>query len=389
MSRDARAVLTAGVGGALIAGCTMGNVGSNVMPVLLAGFGQRFDLSDTASGVVAAAQLLATAAAALLLSRRAMRAGRVRMARWGLIAAAAGLGGAALADSMAALLVANVVAGAGLGATFAVAAAALAGARDSERAAVVAVFGSAVVIALLLIAVPQANALWGGAAGFAVVAACCAPAWWLVRALPEGGATPLESEARSAPPRWFLAAIALLAVTDQGAWSYAGVLGEDHAGLSAGAVSVVLALAGVAALAGVGASAVAARRVGRAATLLLLLCLAGAAKFLVASCPYAPVYTAATIVWQVCYLGLLVQMLAMVTCADRSGRWAAAAGGALAIGAGVGPAVCGWLLDVSGEPALGVFLAAATAAAAVPLVATARRVEAGVEEAASEAHQPG
>ncbi|MYS40963.1 MFS transporter, partial [Streptomyces sp. SID5998] len=60
------------------------------MPVLLDGYGRRFHLSDTAAGVVAAAQLLSTALVALLLSRRATRPGRVALARWGLAVAAAG-----------------------------------------------------------------------------------------------------------------------------------------------------------------------------------------------------------------------------------------------------------------------------------------------------------
>ncbi|MDI2124984.1 MFS transporter [Yinghuangia seranimata] len=367
-------VLTAAVGTALITGSAMGNVGGTVMPVLLDGFGRRFHLSDSACGAVAAAQLLATAVAALLLSRRAMRPGRVRMARWGLVAAAAGLGAAAMAPDVAVLVAANVVAGAGLGAAFAAAAAAIAATRDSERASAVAVFGSTVVLAALLIAVPQANALWGGAAGFAVVAACCAPAWWLVRGLPEGAEPHPEHLPADAPPWWFLAAVTLLAVTDQGAWSYAGVLGERHAGLSSAAVSAVLAVAGLAALVGVTATAVAARRVGRVPTMLVVLVAEALAKLLVAACPHAPVYAAATVVWQVCYVGLLVQTLGVVTAADPSGRWAAAAAGALAIGTGIGPAAVGGVLEATGPTVLGLTLAAATGVAAVPLLRTARHV---------------
>lgn len=304
------AALTVRVCAALIAGTTMGSVGGTVMPVLLDGFGRRFHFSHLASGLVAATQLLATAVVALSLSRRAGLPGRVRMARWGLAAAGIGFCGAAMAQSTVVLVLANVLAGAGMGAAFAAAAASLASVDDKERASTVAVFGGTAVTVVLLVGIPEANTLWGGTAGFAIMAAACVPAWWLVRALPEagpGGPHPTHPLGASSP-WWFLAAIGLLAVTDQGAWSYVSVLGEDRAGLSSGAISVVLATAGLAALAGVIGTALVASRLGRFATLFLLLAAEAAAKLLVAASSDGLVYATATVLWQVCYLGLLAQM---------------------------------------------------------------------------------
>ncbi|WP_439944761.1 MFS transporter [Streptomyces sp. BBFR115] len=353
----------------------MGNLGGTLMPVLLDGYGRRFHLSDTAAGVVAAAQLLSTALVALLLSRQATRPGRVALARWGLAVAAAGFCGAGQAHDVAVLLAANAVAGAGLGAAFAASAAGLAALRDSERAAATTVFGSTVVLALLLAGVPQADHRGGAAAGFAVLAGCCAAAWWLMRYLPDGQRPhpgPHPSAGGQAPPWWFIASVAVLAATDQGAWSYAGVLGERHAGLSAGAVSVILAVAGAAALVGVPVSAAVARRLGRVPTLVLVIAADAVAKLLAAASGFDPLYAAATVVWQICYLALLAQMLGVVAAVDRSGRWAAAAGGALAVGTGLGPAMTGWLLDTAGAPVLGGTLAAVTVVAAAPLLRTVR-----------------
>jgi thymidine phosphorylase len=64
----------------------------------------------------------------------------------------------------------------------------------------------------------------------------------------------------------FLAAVALLAATDQGAWSYAGVFGEQHAHLPTVSLVLVLAVAGFGALAGVVAGSLGTRRFGRTAT---------------------------------------------------------------------------------------------------------------------------
>ena len=110
---------------ALATGMTLGNVGGNLMPLLLDGFMERFHLSATTAGLVAAVQLLSTALVALTLSTRAARPGRVRLARIGLTIAAVGFACAWIAPTIEILFGANAVIGAGLGATFAAAAAAL------------------------------------------------------------------------------------------------------------------------------------------------------------------------------------------------------------------------------------------------------------------------
>ena len=48
-------------------GMTVGNLNSNLMPLLLPGYAARFSLSDSEAGLVATTQLLATAIAALTL----------------------------------------------------------------------------------------------------------------------------------------------------------------------------------------------------------------------------------------------------------------------------------------------------------------------------------
>ncbi|MEW9548448.1 MFS transporter [Nonomuraea sp. NPDC050783] len=373
-------VIGVGVCAALVAGATLGNVGANVMPVLLPGMAERFDLSHTASGVVATVQLLATAVAALVLAPRAARPGRTRLARAGLVATVAGFVLASTAPGLGLLIAGNAIAGAGLGAVCAAAMAAIAATGDTDAASTVTVLGGTVVIAILIIVIPMANDAWGGAAAFACLAALCLPAYWLVRALPEAAEPGRGASSGRPVPLVFLLALVLLGATEQGAWSYGEVLGEHHAGMSADAVSIVLSVVAVVSLAGAVLCPVACRRFGRPTVMVAFVAVEIAAKLVIAVVPWAVSYTVAAIIWQVSYMALLVLVLTVAASADPSGRWIAAASGASALGAGLGPAPVGWILDTWGALGLGVVLAAATLLAAIPIVRTIRAVSTGLAE---------
>ncbi|WP_331769188.1 MFS transporter (plasmid) [Embleya sp. NBC_00888] len=361
-----------GMSAALIAGMTLGNVGGNLMPVLLSGYASRFGLSGAASGVVAAAQLLSAAAVTLLVARRGGLRGRARTARGGLAVAAVGLAGAGLAPDLVVLAAANVLAGAGLGAVFAASAAGLSATGDADRASRVTVLGSTVAIAVLLVVVPAADAGWGTGAGFVVVAACCVPAYVLVGRLPESSGRSATEVVPSAgvPGLPLLGAVALLLAADQGTWSYAAVFGRDHVRLSSSAVSVVLAVAGICALGGIVTGSLAARRFGRVPAMAGCLALGAVARVVVVCTGSAAPYVVAVVVWQCCYLAVLV--LAAAAEIDASGRWAVALSGAVTVGAGLGPPAVGALLDAVGPSGLGVVLAPAGCVAAVPVLRMAR-----------------
>src|SRR5688572_2661376 len=256
-----------GVAVALIAGIAMGSAGTNVMPVFIDDFASRAGLSGAGAGLVGAAQLTATAVVTLLLASRAARPGRVAMARLGLVLTAFGALWVALADDPVTLLLTNLLLGAALGIVYAAATAALAATEDSDRASAVAVAGTVVVAALMIVAVPLVNEQWGGA-GFLLLAVCCVPAWFLVGKLPEGPATAMKAgrstkAATSRPSAVLLIGTACLWAITQGTWAYASVLGREHTGLDATAVSVILAVSSVVALVGAVAGTPAARRFGR------------------------------------------------------------------------------------------------------------------------------
>lgn len=179
--------LTFTVAAALIAGVTLGSSGSNVMPVFVDDFADRFHLSSTSAGLVAASQLTAVAITTLLLTNRAARPGRVRMARGGLALAAVGFIGAAIAFDILTLILAGLLLGAGLGAVYAASTAALAGADgDPDKTSSITIIGALFASALLLLAFPAVNESAGGGTGFFLLAVCCLPGWFLVGRLPDG-----------------------------------------------------------------------------------------------------------------------------------------------------------------------------------------------------------
>ncbi|MCU1679821.1 MAG: putative transrane efflux protein [Amycolatopsis sp.] len=360
---------------ALIAGSALGNAGGAVMPVLLDGYARRFGLDSTDAGLVAVAQLLATALFTLLLASRASRPGRVRMARLGLLIAAGGLLGAAVAPDFGVLIAANLLAGAGLGAVFAASTAALASSGDTEKASTVTVVGSVLAIGVLLVGLPMADeGVEGG--GFALLAICCFAAFPLVGGLPENTVEHHQSSVVKVivPGIVLLAAVATLSATDQGAWSYTALFGKDNVQLSSSAVSTVLAIATVCALAGVVFASWAGKRWGRGRTLAGFVVAGAVAKLVVSSTDSAVGYSIAAVVWQMCQLAILMFLLATAAELDPSGRLVASLSGAVAMGAGLGPLGVGAVLDATSPSVAGVVLALLTVAAAAPLIRLTRRV---------------
>ncbi|WP_051857540.1 MFS transporter [Streptomyces cellulosae] len=375
MTRHATAgpSLTIGVAAALIAGVTVGNVGANLMPTLLDDFTARFSMSESAAGGVAAAQLLTMALTTLLMARRAARPGRTRMARLGLTVGALGSLGAAVAQDPVTLTVANLVMGFGLGTLYAAATAALSAAGDADRASGVTILGTAVVTALLLVVVPSANGAWGGA-GFLLLALVCAPAYWLVRRLPDvpgdqaGIAQSSDDPVGAGPGILLLVAAGGLAAATQGAWSYVAKLGREHTHMSSAGVSSVLGVAGVIAIAGAVLGPLAAVRWGRMRALAAFVSGESLTVLLVLVTESSAVFTVAAVFWQAFQLAILVELLAAAAEANPSGRWVAALSGASAVGAGIGPLVVGAALDAAGPNVLAVALAAGVLLASLPLL---------------------
>ncbi|NGY62332.1 MFS transporter [Lentzea sp. NEAU-D13] len=380
-------VLSLGAAAALVAGVAMGSAGTNVMPVFIDDFASRAGLSGAGAGLVGAAQLTATAVVTLLLAARAARTGRVAMVRLGLVLAAFGALWVALADDPVTLLLTNLLLGAALGIVYAAATASLAATEDSDRASAVAVAGTVVVAALMIVAVPLVNEQWAGA-GFLLLAACCVPAWFLVGTLPESPAATTKA-ATGRPSAVLLIGTAALWTITQGTWAYASVLGREHTGLDATAVSLILAVSSVVALAGAVAGTPAARRFGRLRSMVVFVVVEAISMAVVVISDEPALFTAAAVVWQACQLAVLVQMVAAAAVLDPSGRWVASLSGSSALGTGAGPLAVGLLLDHAGPGVLGAVFALGMVVASLPLLrmttAADNRVAAGVPIPAGDA----
>lgn len=368
-------VLTFGVAVALIAGVTLGNGGANVMPVFVDDFASRFAMSNSGAGLVAATQLLATAVVTLLLARRAARPGRVGLTRLGLGCAGVGFLAATAAPDAVTLILANLVLGAGLGAVYAAATAALAATDDADKASAVTISGTVAVTALLIMAVPAANHDLGEGTGFVLMALCCIAAWPLVRRLPDGppasGGTTDGADGKGVagrPSVILLAGTALLWAVTQGAWSYASVLGRQHTAMSDSLVSAVLAVSSVVALVGAVVGPAAARRFGRMRSMAAFVAGQALAMAVLISTHDTVLFIAAAAIWQGCQLAVLVQMLAAAALIDPTGRLVASLSGAGALGTGIGPLAVGAVLDSAGAGVLSVLLALGTFIASLPLL---------------------
>lgn len=358
---------------ALVTGMSLGNVGGNVMPELLDGFAENYKLSLSEAGIVAALQLLATAIAAIGLSKVASRPGRIRLARIGLVISAIGFAWAFFAPDISLLIAANIFAGLGLGAVFAAGTAALSSTPNVDKATTLAVFFSTITMAVLILSIPLVNDLLGGNGGFALLAAVSLLGILLVQKLPE---LPLSYDQSTAPAlNWlFLAAIVMIGITEQGLWSYAKFFGRDYAGLSDDTVTIVLSVAALAALLGVLLGDFSRKMLGSASALIFVFSIGAIMKFFVAW-PLSDIgFIVVTVIWQICYLAVIVLILAVAGNIDPSGRWVAASAGALALGTGIGPAVIGFVLETWGNLSLAIATACCVFVAAIPVIRAAMKV---------------
>lgn len=364
---------------ALVIGMTLGSAGLNVMPVLVEDFTARFQMSDAESGLVAAAQLLATAVTTLLAASRAARPGRARLARRALPVVALGSVGAFGADDRVTLVLANLLLGVGLGVLYAVTSAAVATTDDPDRASSVSVVGTVLVAAFLITAVSILNIEWGAGTGFLLLGVMCLPAWFLVGHLPDsasaqvrpassGAGSPSPAALRSTPSVSLLLGTATLWAVTQGAWSYGSVLGRTRTGMSTATVSTVLAVSSVVALAGAVSGPILARRLGRLPTMAGFVVVQALAIWALAATHDQVVFTGAAVVWQACQLAVLVQSMGAAAFVDPTGRQVAALSGAAALGTAAGPLVVGLVLDGPGVGPLSILLATGTVVASLPLV---------------------
>ena len=333
---------------ALAAGLCVGYLGGGLLPEMVRGFRSGLELSATAAGAIATVMLLATAATGMVMSPRAARPGRARLAMIGAALAALGYLLAGVSPSWAALVGALVLSGVGSGVTLAAATSALAAMPDPDRASGSTLIVNTIVGAALLGAIPIAS---GGQlmpvmlilAGVSVIGAV------LLRRLPDAPVATIDVQRE--PIRFGFVLIVgglLFRLVENGVWAFTDDIGVDVIGLSEEQMGILLSVTAFAALGGAVLQVVVGRRFGHLIPVVTLLVIDQASRTVLMLADSAPVFIGASLLWWASYMALFAYLLAMGAAMDPSGSWAARMAAIMVIGDALGPLAVGWLVDATG-----------------------------------------
>ncbi|MFJ7899321.1 MFS transporter [Streptomyces sp. NPDC096198] len=332
-------------------------------------------LSATEAGSIGSALLLSSAAAGFLLAARVHRVGPRRLARAGLLLAAAGYGAAAVSHSIPVVVAGAVAGGFGSGTATTVAATGIAAQPDPHRASTLGLLSVSALAGIVYLTVPQLGP--GHGLPLAAIALTALLAW------PATGRLASPAPVTTAPggtgrlphraPGLVLAGgILCWSLAQNSLWGVSGRIGLDQAHLTEVTVGLVFAVALGAGLLGVIGAGVLGPRLGRAlpvggGTVLIAGCIA-----LSASATGPTTFATGEIAWNVLYPIVLSYLLGLAASLDRRGRWAVLVGSASSLGTAAGPLTGSVLATRAGFPAMGAVLAAGLLVVALPLAAVAR-----------------
>ncbi len=363
----------------LVAVFTAGYLAAYLLPTVVGRLSSGLGLSPAQAGLVGSTLLLSSATAGFTLASRVERHGPRRLARWGLLLAVTGYGGAALTTLVPVVVAGAIVGGLGSGTATAVAASGIAAQRDPHRASTLGLLSVSATAGALYLTIPH---LGGGhatpLASIALVAALVWPATrWLpggsgvgagrvVEAVgplqPLGGVEGVGSSGGRLPHRrsgTVLAATMLCWSLAQNAlWGVSGRIGLTQAGLTEVTVGMVFAAGLGAGLLGVlGAGALGAR-LGRAVPI-------GAGTAIIAGCVVVSAsarglasFAAGEVLWNVFYPVVLSYLIGLSASLDPRGRWAVLAGSASSLGVACGPLTGSLLSQYAGYRGMGMVLCA-------------------------------
>ncbi|TQE31753.1 MFS transporter, partial [Streptomyces ipomoeae] len=138
----------------LVALFTAGYLAAYLLPTTVGRLDAALPLTATEAGAIGSALLLGSASAGFTLAARVERIGPRRLARTGLLLAAAGYGTAALTATVPVVVAGVVLGGFGSGAATAVAAAGIAAQRDPHRVSTLGLLGVSALAGVLYLTIP-------------------------------------------------------------------------------------------------------------------------------------------------------------------------------------------------------------------------------------------
>ncbi|MEV5434717.1 MFS transporter [Streptomyces sp. NPDC052682] len=358
----------------LVALFTAGYLAPYLLPTTVGRLDSGLPLSATQAGAVGSALLLSSATAGFALASRVDRIGARTLARTGLLIAALGYGGAALTDSVPAVVAGAVVGGFGSGTATTVAATRIAAQPDPHRASTLGLLSVSALAGAVYLTVPHLGP--GHGLPLAAIALTALVVWPLTGRLPAGTAsrrtrpddTPLPHRRSGLV---LAAALLCWSLAQNALWGVSGRIGLTQAHLDEATVGVVFAAALGAGLLGVLGAGVLGARLGRATpigagTVLIAGCIA-----LSASASGLAGFAAGEIAWNALYPVVLSYLIGLAASLDPRGRWAVLVGSASSLGTAAGPLTGSVLSAQAGFPVMGAVLAAGLLVVALPLTAVA------------------
>lgn len=363
-----------------------GNAGAyaivNTSPITLGALKQGLGLDAAAAGALMTAALLtmglvALAAAPFLTGARKRRAALVAA-----LVLTLGEGAAALSDSGAWMALWMLLIGLGAGILLAAVNAIVAATAAPDRLFGYALTSAYVAAALLVFALTPAIEIAGQHGAFAVLAAFSLALLPLLRGLPfEADAWQVSPAAVAAAPSRrgglaLLVGIFVIGVPMMGFYAFIESLGARF-DLAPAQIAPVFAAQQLASVAGALLAARAGLRIGLrkgilGATVLHTVAIAVA---VLGDGPWP--YAAGVIAEGFSFLFLLPLLFTLAAALDASGRWAAAANGALFVATGIAPALIGALIDRYGYAAIAWSMLAATPLGLAAFGASLRTLEPG------------
>ncbi|UUU22047.1 MFS transporter [Streptomyces sp. DSM 40750] len=360
----------------LVALFTAGYLAAYLLPTTVGRLDAALPLTTTEAGAIGSALLLGSATAGFTLAAQVERVGPRRLARAGLLLAAAGYGTAALTTALPAVVAGAVLGGFGSGTATAVAATGIAAQRDPHRASTLGLLSVSALAGTLYLTIPQLGPGHGlPLAALALTALLALPA--TTRLAAPVVTTQVTRERGPLPHlrHGLTLAVTLLlwSLAQNSLWGVSGRIGTTQAGLTEVTVGAVFAMALGAGLLGViGASALGAR-FGRALPI-------GAGTALIAGCialsanaTDLPTFATGEIAWNTLYPVVLSYLIGLAASLDPRGRWAVLIGSASSLGTAAGPLVGSLLSAHAGYPAMGAILAVGLLLITAPMTWVALR----------------
>jgi predicted MFS family arabinose efflux permease len=352
-----------------------------VAPLLLSAFVDDRGFGEESASWLSSGELLASAVAAIAVAGWLTRRSRRATAGLGL-----GLVVAAQLLSMAELdfvplLALRALAGLGAGLAAAASTAAAAGTTNPERVFASASFVTAILGAITIGPIGMAIGAYGAAGAFAIAAVVTFLVFPLLAGLP----APIVARPEVVGERdgqHVVAAVAVLAALfafmlgQNAVWGFTARIGQS-AGLSVEAVSWILGATAFAGLAGAAVAATLGASRGRTVPILLAIAGTVVSVFVLVTSATSMAFILANATWTFLFAFSMPYFIGTLAALDPSGRWAAMGTGVAGIGAALGPAAVGRIVEATGYGSLAILMLVTGGVAAALITPVLLRLDRG------------